>query len=241
MTHIDKKENILKNYRCCICGRMSYRNDYCNLCYNLISEYNINEKNTYKLKNEKSIFYINKIYIYNNTQYLSLLSTDKNDNICYTYKTIEFINEIKNKNITAIKDIFTNTKSTKNKITEKETEDFRLKYETKYRTKDGHYVRSRAELIIDNWLYDNNILHEYEKRITDDNTNNHIFSDFYIKEKNLYIEYYGLNTNEYKNKIEYKRKIYEQNNLKCIELYEKDLENIEDVLEDKLLHNKKRS
>jgi len=34
----------------------------------------------------------------------------------------------------------------------------------KYRTEDGHWVRSKAELIIDNWLYRGRIVHAYERR-----------------------------------------------------------------------------
>lgn len=34
------------------------------------------------------------------------------------------------------------------------TNNFREKFEAKHRTKDGHYVRSRAEVIIDDTLYD---------------------------------------------------------------------------------------
>ena len=32
---------------------------------------------------------------------------------------------------------------------------------------DGHKVRSKAELIIDNYLYNHGIVHEYEKKIVD--------------------------------------------------------------------------
>ena len=32
-------------------------------------------------------------------------------------------------------------------------EDFREKFKAEYRTNDGHYVRSRAELVIANWLF----------------------------------------------------------------------------------------
>ena len=36
---------------------------------------------------------------------------------------------------------------------------FRDKFEAKHRTADGHYVRSRAEMLIDNWLYMSEIVH----------------------------------------------------------------------------------
>ena len=43
--------------------------------------------------------------------------------------------------------------------------DHRKNYIAEYRTKDGHYVRSKSELAIDNYLYNNNIIHAYEKKI----------------------------------------------------------------------------
>jgi hypothetical protein len=59
-------------------------------------------------------------------------------------------------------------------ITEK---DFRSKFPAKLRTIDGHYVRSRAELLIDNWLYHAGIIHAYEKRLPIEED---IYSDFYL-------------------------------------------------------------
>ena len=34
-----------------------------------------------------------------------------------------------------------------------------------YRCMDGHYVRSRAEVMIDNWLYGNGIADAYERKL----------------------------------------------------------------------------
>ena len=44
-------------------------------------------------------------------------------------------------------------------------EDFREKFKAEYRTNDGHYVRSRAELVIANWLFAEGIAYAYEKRV----------------------------------------------------------------------------
>ena len=43
-------------------------------------------------------------------------------------------------------------------------EDFREKFKAEYRTNDGHYVRSRAELVIANWLFAEGIAYAYEKK-----------------------------------------------------------------------------
>jgi hypothetical protein len=42
---------------------------------------------------------------------------------------------------------------------------FREKFEAKLRAADGHYVRSRAEMLIDNWLYMSEIVHAYERKL----------------------------------------------------------------------------
>jgi hypothetical protein len=63
------------------------------------------------------------------------------------------------------------------------------------RTDDGHWVRSRGEAMIDSWLYNHDILHAYEKRIPF--IEEKIFADFYIPNGDFYIEYWGMNSNEY--------------------------------------------
>lgn len=118
-----------------------------------------------------------------------------------------------------------------------QTEDFRKTYLPEFRTNDGHYVRSQGELLIDNWLYDNNILHEYEKRISINNTE--YYADFYIKEKQLYIEYFGLIEDaEYEKKCNNKIKLYNKNKIDCIYIYPKDIQHIQDILEDYIINNK---
>ena len=48
---------------------------------------------------------------------------------------------------------------------EEQKEDFREKFKAEYRISDGHYVRSRAELVIANWLFAEGIAYAYEKRV----------------------------------------------------------------------------
>ena len=58
--------------------------------------------------------------------------------------------------------------------TETETvNDFRKTYPAEYRTKDGHYVRSKAEQIIDDSLYLWGIPHAYEKKLP--NTDHNVY------------------------------------------------------------------
>lgn len=42
---------------------------------------------------------------------------------------------------------------------------FREKFPATHRAADGHMVRSRAEMLIDNWLYMAEIVHAYERKL----------------------------------------------------------------------------
>ena len=117
--------------------------------------------------------------------------------------------------------------------TEPEIEDFRKKYPTSYRCMDGHYVRSRAEAMIDNWLYTNEIAHAYEKKLPIEAD---VYSDFYVKEGNVYIEFWGMEADvKYARRKAVKQKTYEENDFNLIELSDADLNNLDDVLPRKLL------
>jgi len=104
--------------------------------------------------------------------------------------------------------------------------------ETQYFTDDGHKVRSKAEQIIDNWLYKNRISHGYEASIP-----NAKRCDFEIQTSDgkIYIEYWGMNDTSYIKNKKAKLEIYKKNNLKLVSLYPKDLRHIENILSKELL------
>jgi hypothetical protein len=117
--------------------------------------------------------------------------------------------------------------------------DFRKKYPAEYRTKDGHYVRSKAELTIDDSLYLWGIPHAYEKKLP--NTEQDVYSDFHIpsgkgRPKAVYIEYWGMeNDDAYNQRKEKKIDIYNSLGLTLIQLNDADIKNIEDSLQKYLL------
>lgn len=117
--------------------------------------------------------------------------------------------------------------------------DFRKKYPPEYRTKDGHYVRSKAELTIDDSLYLWGIVHAYEKKLP--NTEHNVYSDFHIpsgkgRPKAVYIEYWGMeNDDAYNQRKNKKIEIYNQLGLNLIQLNDADIKNIEDSLQKFLL------
>jgi len=91
-------------------------------------------------------------------------------------------------------------------------------------------------MIIDNWLYNKNIVHAYEKRLP---IEENLLSDFYIPRGKVYIEYWGYeNKKEYLDRKKIKQDIYKKYNFNLIELNEKDVQNLDDVLPKMLLKYK---
>jgi hypothetical protein len=112
------------------------------------------------------------------------------------------------------------------------TDDFRVKFPANLRTPDGHYVRSRAELLIDDFLYKNGIVHAYERKL---NIDEDMYCDFYIPSEKLYIEYWGLEENEkYAERKKIKQNLYAKYNYKLIELNDEDILNLDERLAAKL-------
>lgn len=114
-------------------------------------------------------------------------------------------------------------------INGQELKDLRKNFEASYRTEDWHYVRSKAEQLIDNWLYNRGIPHAYEKRVPIEEL---VYSDFFIPIwKKVYIEYWGLEQNpKYRKRKELKINFYKENNKNLIELTDKDIENLDDIM-----------
>ncbi|MFX1414949.1 MAG: hypothetical protein ACFFA2_14105 [Promethearchaeota archaeon] len=114
---------------------------------------------------------------------------------------------------------------------EAEEEDFRSKFPAKYRTDDGHLVRSKAEKIIDNWLYHNDIVHAYERRVP---IKEELICDFYIPKRKIWIEYWGFEDQKYIKRKELKIELYKKNEKNLIELTDTDIKKLDDFLPLKL-------
>ncbi len=112
---------------------------------------------------------------------------------------------------------------------------FREKFEAKLRAKDGHKVRSKAEIIIDNWLYDYKITHAYERKLPVEEEQ---YCDFFINkgnDKGVYIEYWGYESDsKYLSRKEKKIETYKKYGFQLIELSDKEVSSLDDVLPRKL-------
>ena len=81
---------------------------------------------------------------------------------------------------------------------------------------DGHVVKSKGELIVDNFLHLNGIEHKYEKTITVHG--NPIKYDWYLPKYKIYIEYWGFFGKKYLKRKEEKIKLYNKGRLKLVSI-----------------------
>jgi hypothetical protein len=140
--------------------------------------------------------------------------------------------------VSTFKENIVNTESQKHNENEqdsikKNNDNFREKFPASLRTKDGHFVRSRAEVIIDNALYDYKLAHAYERKLP---IEEEVYSDFFIPIENVYIEFWGMeNDAKYAERKKIKIEIYKKYDFNLIELNDKDISNLDDHLPKKLL------
>lgn len=147
-------------------------------------------------------------------------------------------NILYNKNLVSVfKDTSTAPEPNKNQENKEShrpvIDNFREKFPATFRTKDGHMVRSRAEVIIDNALYDYKLAHAYERKLPIEED---VYADFFIPTENVYIEFWGMEDDpKYAERKKQKIEIYEKYDFKLIELNDNDISNLDDYLPKKLL------
>ncbi len=90
-------------------------------------------------------------------------------------------------------------------------------------------VRSRAEVLIDNWLYMQGLVHAYERRLP---IEEECYCDFYLPGgKGVYIEFWGRESDpKYRERKTVKQAIYAKHGLRLIELGDAEIERLDDVL-----------
>lgn len=100
---------------------------------------------------------------------------------------------------------------------------------------DGTVVQSEGERRIADWLATHGLAYRYDAkfRIIGEFQ---IRPDFYLPELDAYIEYWGLDTPQYKMSMYKKQALYQQEGKKLISVYPKDLPGLNAVLAAKLRH-----
>jgi len=99
--------------------------------------------------------------------------------------------------------------------------------------KAGTLVQSDGEKRIANWLSENAIAYRYDERFRI--LNGHaIRPDFYLPEFDIYIEYWGMDTADYKIGMLKKQQLYQQEGKRLISIYPKDKPQLHRLLSQKL-------
>lgn len=110
---------------------------------------------------------------------------------------------------------------------------FRDRFPAKFRAPDGHSVRSRSEMLIDNWLYMAEIVHAYERKLP---VEGNVYCDFYVPAGKLYFEFWGMeNDPKYAERMKVKMAVYAKYGFNLIDLNDEDVQNLDDILPAKLL------
>lgn len=106
--------------------------------------------------------------------------------------------------------------------------EIRDKEDSKFKATDGHLVHSKAERLIDNWLYMAEIVHAYGRKLP---IEENVCCDFYLPTGKVYIEYWGVDNDlKYLARKQKKLAVYEKYGLRLIELNDKEVQNLDDVL-----------
>lgn len=111
--------------------------------------------------------------------------------------------------------------------------DQRVELNKTIETKAGQLVQSEGERRIADLLDSRGIAHRYDERfrIVEGYA---IRPDFYLPEFDLHIEYWGMDTVDYKLGMLKKLKLYQQEGKNLISLHREDLPNLEEILRAKL-------
>ena len=107
-------------------------------------------------------------------------------------------------------------------------------HEPTFKTKTGHLVKTRAEMMIANFLFDNNLLFQYNAVATWADKDD-FRASFFIPKLDLYIDHHPYdNLKEYQKVMKAKIKQYEKHKKKNIYMSSEDEKNIEEAMRLKL-------
>lgn len=96
--------------------------------------------------------------------------------------------------------------------------DYRKRYPAPYLCESGHWVRSKSEREIDNFLFKHRIRYIFEKEYVYNPKSYPYYPDFYLPDYDLFIEYFGMYEDpKYNEKTKRKLDIYSQDTTKNFE------------------------
>lgn len=211
---------------CIVCGEKAPNGYLCRDCYYEMRDYKDSFDKNAKVFDMKDYYFNLRSNIYRMKTFDFIMSNCNKlmalANFVYDmYKDSSLVDRVVND----IKEII---ESKKPKEDAHVSEEIKMKdshREELLRTQDGHYVKSDPESKIDDILYELRIVHCYEKKVPLDSDEQTVKCDWFIpvldSRHGIYIEYWGMNTKEYLENKERKRKAYRDAKIPLIEI-EKD-------------------
>lgn len=228
---------------CQLCGNPTNGYAFCKKCYN---EHNDNELLTILNKKNKN----HKETAKNNIDNINKNESSNNKSVSINQGTSKCITCGRQTNgFPFCSNCFHKYKNKDLLIKIKNCSEFELldeNYEGRYTCKDGHVVKSKSEREIDNYLFEHDIRHAYERELPYGAEENEVLHpDFFLpnylgENKHVYIEHWGYNENniQYTKTKKFKMPIYEKLGITLICTYEKsDSGKIDTVLDRKLNKN----
>lgn len=223
-TKTETNNNTVKT--CIICGEKAPNGYFCRTCYYEMKDFKESFDKNSKVFDMKDYYFNLRSNIYR------MKTFDFIKNNCNKLSAIaNFVSELYNDSsltdryINDIKEIIQTKKPKEETNVSEEIKQKDSHKEELRRTCDGHYVKSDPEIIIDDILYENRIVHCYEKKVPIDSDEQSIKCDWFIpvtdSRHGIYIEYWGMNTKDYIQNKERKRKAYKDYDIPLIEI-EKD-------------------
>ncbi|MCF7849901.1 MAG: HEAT repeat domain-containing protein, partial [Kiritimatiellales bacterium] len=107
--------------------------------------------------------------------------------------------------------------------------DTRVEVQKTIRTGNGTLVQSDGEQRVADWLAANRIAYRYDDRLRIIH-GRQVRPDFYLPEYDIYIEYWGMDTLDYKIGMLVKQQMYQHAGKRLISVYPKDKDRLDEVL-----------
>jgi len=223
--------SIKPNTNCIICEKSSEGKTLCLECYKESlerkDEFDKNQK-PFELKeyyyNLRSNIYriTNFEYVKNNSKKMFALAFLVND----IYKDTSLINRVEED----VKDIILKKTPRKDVVPTSFSERSDSQKSAIIRTIDGHIVQSIGEQIIDDILYNNQICHCYEKDVFELGSDQRaVKADWFIPvtgNKGVYVEYWGMDTDDYNKNKAIKKKLYIDHEIPLIQIEKDDTKDV---------------
>ena len=226
---------------CYVCGEYAPNGKQCKNCYYETLDYMDSMDKNRKAYEIRDYYYNLKQNIY---RIKSIENKESNCNkliaLAILCRNIHGDDSLISRVYKDIKDIFSKVNKENNEeeiVKIKSYDDQKNETSGQVRCTDGHWVENDLERQIDDILYSLRLPHVYAKRVNQI-TERTVKCDWFIPvlsdTKGIYIELWGMDTQDYKQNKEEKIKLYEEEELPLIQIYKKDVLSDISILKDNI-------